>query len=449
MNIMIGNLTKKIAGTFLPLKGGGGSPSLLGGRLGGGLLLLLLIFSLSASAQRKGRRTSKQPVYTVTPQEAMAAYDFSLAEEILEHQIADLTRKRQPTINEEQLLETVRKSQIRLRATEQVTFIDSLILPKEQVLKQIKLSSESGAVMNCSDFFSTKGKSDCTLFRNELGNHIVYSEANKDGHLRLKEKSLIGGEWTMERQLTGFNEEDEDNLNFPFMLSDGITMYYAAECEESIGGYDIFMTRYDADSQQFLAPENLGMPFNSPANDYLLVIDEFQQLGWFVTDRNQPADTVCLYTFIPTETRRIYNVESVGTEKLASLARIASIKDTWTDMKAVSEAKERLASAQKEAKNETKKRDFVFVVNDSKTYYSLAEFKDPLAQGKAKVWVETQKEYSAKAKELDDLRSKYAAMNDVQRTQMAPQVRLTETAFERLAADKLALEKEIRKLELK
>ena len=410
------------------------------------IILAALFLSLNLSAQKRGKK-AKEPVYTVTPQEAMAAYDFSLAEEILEHQIADLTKKKQPTIQEEAMLEAARKSQIKLHATEQVTFIDSMVLPKKQVLQQIKLSEECGSILNYADFFRS-GKNDCTVFRNELGNRIVYSEPNQKGHLRLKEKSLIGGEWSMENQLKGLNEEEEDNLNFPFVLTDGITMYYAAECEESIGGYDIFMTRYDADSQQFLAPENVGMPFNSPANDYLLVIDEYQQLGWFVTDRNQPVDTVCLYTFIPTETRRIYNEQELGAKKLAAMASISSIKDTWKDMNAVNSAKKRLADARKGTKNEAKNRDFTFVINDFRTYYTLSDFKDPLAQQKAKIWLETQKEYDAKAKELASLRAKYAAMNEVQRVQIAAQIRLTETAFERLAADKLALEKEIRRTEL-
>ena len=410
-------------------------------------IIAVLCFALSASAQRRGKKV-QQPVYTVTPQEAMAAYDFALAEEILQHQIADLTKKKQPTIHEEELLEMARKSQIRLHATEQVTFIDSIVLPKKQVLQQIKLSQECGSIMDCADFFKTKGANDCTLFRNELGNRIVYSEANEKGHLRLKDRSLIGGEWSMERQLTGFEEEEEDNLNFPFMLTDGITMYYAAECDESIGGYDIFMTRYDADNGQFLAPENIGMPFNSPANDYLMVIDEYQQLGWFVTDRNQPADTVCLYTFIPTETRRIYNENDLGAKKLASFARISSIKDTWKDMNAVNAAKKRLEEARKGTKSETKNRDFTFVINDFKTCYTLSDFKNPQAQQKAKIWVETQKEYDAKSQELSSLRARYATMTEVQRVQIAPQIRLTESAFERLAADKLTLEKEIRRLEL-
>ena len=409
-------------------------------------ILAVLCFSLAATAQRR-----KQAAQTVTPQEAMAAYDFTLAEQLLEQQIADLTRKKQPTDREEALLETARKSQLRLQATEQVTFIDSVLLPKAQVLEQIKLSQECGTIMGYADFFKTDKDSACTLFLNELGNRIVYAEANPEGRMRLKEKSLIGGEWTMERQLTGFEEQEKDNLNYPFMLSDGITMYYAAECEESIGGYDIFMTRYDADEQQFLAPENIGMPFNSPANDYLMVIDEFQQLGWFVTDRNQPADTVCLYTFIPTETRRIYNQEEVGKKELASLARIASIQDTWKDMSAVLAANKRLAEAKGEGLKKTNSKgpnEFSFIINDSKTYNTLSSFKNQQAQEKAKTWFEAQKAYDAKSRELSSLRSRYAAMNEVQRAQIAAQIRLTETANERLAADMLTLEKDIRRLEL-
>lgn len=411
-------------------------------------ILAALVLSLSLSAQRRGRKVQK-PVYTVTPQEAMAAYDFALAEEILEHQIEDMKKRKQPTMNEERLLESARKSQIKLRATEQVTIVDSLILPKKDVLEQIKLSKECGTIMAYADFFKTGKEPDCTLFLNELGNRIVYAMQNAKGHLRLWESSLIGGEWSQGKQLTGFKEDETDNLNFPFMLSDGITIYYAAECEESLGGYDIFMTRYDSDGGQFLAPENVGMPFNSPANDYLMVIDEFLQLGWFVTDRNQPTDTVCLYTFIPTETRHIYNEEKVGKERLASLAKITSIKDTWTDMAAVSNAKDRLKEARRELKDETRKRDFTFVINDDKTYYTLSHFTNPQAQQKAAIWLEAQKELETRIQELDALRERYIAMSGDERKRIKSQILLAESVVERLTADKHDLEKEIRRLELK
>ena len=36
-----------------------------------------------------------------------------------------------------------------------------------------------------------------------------------------------------------------------------------------MGGYDIFVTRYNSDTDNYLNPENVGMPFNSPFNDYM------------------------------------------------------------------------------------------------------------------------------------------------------------------------------------
>ena len=413
-------------------------------------IIAAMLLSLPLAAQRRGKATP-QPVQTATIAELMEAYDFSKAEELLEKKIAELERKKQPAIQEKALLETVRKSQIRLHATEQVTFIDSMILPKDKVLEQIKLSEESGSITSYSKFFKTSKGKDCTLYLSELGNRVVYSEPDKKGHLRLMEKSLIGGEWSMERKLNGFNEEENDNLNFPFMLADGITMYYAAECDESIGGYDIFMTRYDAENQQFLAPENIGMPFNSPANDYLMVIDEFRQLGWFVTDRGQPADKVCLYTFIPTATRRIYNVQQVGAKQLAGFARIASIKDTWKDMKAVNEARQRLAEA-RDLMRETASigpQAFTFVVNDSKTYHNFSDFQNQQAQQMAREWLQMQADIDAKAKELAAMREKYAAADQTARAQMKSQILLLESTCERLSADRTDLEKEIRRLELK
>ncbi|MFR3186749.1 MAG: hypothetical protein ACLTOV_01045 [Phocaeicola sp.] len=43
----------------------------------------------------------------------------------------------------------------------------------------------------------------------------------------------------------------------------------------------------------------MGMPFNSPYNDYMYALDDFNNLGWFATDRFQPEGKVCIYVFAP------------------------------------------------------------------------------------------------------------------------------------------------------
>ena len=44
-------------------------------------------------------------------------------------------------------------------------------------------------------------------------------------------------------------------------------------------------------------------PKERKASEDMLAIDEFNQLGWFVSDRNQPEDKVCIYIFIPNDIR--------------------------------------------------------------------------------------------------------------------------------------------------
>ena len=325
--------------------------------------------------------------------------------------------------------------------------IDSLVLPKAEVINAIKISSECGSIHTLNTIVK-EDKTFSSYFQNQLGDKRMYAQPNKNGKLRLVESLLIANEWSAPTPIKGFDEEEDDNYNFPFMLTDGITMYFAAENAESLGGYDIFMTRYDADTQQFLVPDNIGMPFNSPANDYLYVIDEFNNLGYFVSDRNQPADSICLYTFIPNDKRSIYNIDVLGEEKLRNLAKIHSIKDSWVNLAAVKEAQKRLEETRNAKEREQKKHDFEFILNDQHTYYTLSDFKKTEARNKAQWWVETHKDLLSRSQELERLRARYVSGSDTQKAQIAPQIPLNEEKLEQIEQDLREQEKEIRKLEL-
>ena len=406
----------------------------------------MLMTCLAAPAQRK-KVKKEQPLPDVNPVQAISEYKFKEAEDYLVLAIEKLKRKNEPTIQEEALLETARKGRIKLQATEQVIIIDSLVLPKAQVLDAIKISSECGSIHRLSSLIK-EDKSDNSYFQNQLGDKRMYALPNKQGKLRLVESLLIANEWSTPTPLKGFEEDENDNLNYPFMLTDGITMYFAAENDESLGGYDIFMTRYDADNQQFLVPDNIGMPFNSPANDYLYAIDEFNNLGYFVSDRNQPVDSVCLYTFIPNDKRSIYNIDNIGEEKLRSLAKINSIKDTWAKPSLVKEAQARLSETRTAKADSQKKHDFEFILNDERTCYTLSDFKNAEAKNKAQWWLETKKDLVSRTAELNRLRERYVSVPANQKAQIAPQIRLNEEKIEQMQQDLRNQEKEIRKIEL-
>lgn len=409
------------------------------------ILFSLIAFSLTASSQR---RRIVEPVFDITPEEAMAQYDFDKAEEILNAKIEYLTKKKQPTEHEDSLLVEVEKAKVRLQATESVTFIDSLVIPKEDLISKLRLGSESGSIETYTHCFHLPDTLDCTVFMNQLANHRIFGMPVGNGLQRLFGQELIGSEWTDPKELRGLELDDGDIANYPFMLSDGITLYYAAKTEESLGGYDIYMTRYDADEHAFLSPENIGMPFNSPANDYLFAIDEYNNLGYFVTDRNQPEGKVCLYTFIPNNSRRIYNQNEIGIEMLRNLARINSIRDTWSNREAVKQAIARLENVRQESKNSDKPHDFDFILNDKQTYTSASEFKNSEAKQQVKFWMESKQDLATTRTQLENLRDKYATASNEQKQQFAPQIRILEGKVEQLTTELKQQEKQIRELEL-
>ena len=190
------------------------------------------------------------------------------------------------------------------------------------------------------------------------------------------------------------------------------------------------------------------MPFNSPANDYMYIIDEFNNLGWFATDRNQPKDSVCLYTFIPTQTRSVYNIDKVGTERLSRLAYIHSIRDTWNDQNAVKEAKNRLLALRLGNKQERKAHDFDLVINDHITYTTINDAQTEDGKQKIEWWLESKKDLQASAEQLQQLRDKYAISSTADKQQLAPQIRIVENKYEELSTSIRTQEKEIRKAEL-
>ena len=381
-----------------------------------------------------------------TVDDYMNRYQFDEAEKILNQDIKKLTRRRKPTTTEEEKLQQLRKMRSMMRATERLTVIDSLVVDKKTFLDHIRLSEESGTLHTYAAFFNRTDSNGCTVYRSELGNKIYFAQPDEQQILRLYTSDLVGGKWTTPHELDELGGDEAQN--YPFMMSDGVTLYYAAQGTESIGGYDIFVTRYDMDEKKFLYPENIGMPYNSPANDYMLAIDEFNNLGWFVSDRNQPADKVCVYVFIPNEIRKVYDTNIYPPEDLAPLALLNRIAETWGDQGAVQEARQRLQAVLNAPKKEIKKKDFEFVIDDRNTYTTLKDFRCAEARNRMASWLKNQKQLDLNGQHLQTLRNRYATANKGQRQALSGQILQIEAQHEKDKATMKAEEKRIRNMEI-
>ena len=323
--------------------------------------------------------------------------------------------------------------------TQKIIIIDSIVANKDQFLASIRLSSECGQLMNTSTFFRNQLQG--TLYINEMGNKVYFSQPDGDKQ-QLYTADKLGNEWSKPQPLQGLNE-GIDEAAYPFMLTDGVTFYFAGKGEESIGGYDIFMTRYDSRSGSFLKPENIGMPFNSEANDYMYAIDETNRIGYFVSDRRQPEGKVCIYIFIPSETRKTYDTSALTEEQLRSLADIASIADTWGDSKERQAALDRIKS--KFATQQGVPGQMVSTDGEA----SAVEFESEEAKVLYQKLLEEQNELDILNSSLDILRQKYHKANASERSKMKNEILKLEEEAIRLNANVKKLKKATRNAEFK
>ena len=339
--------------------------------------------------------------------------------------------------------------------TQQITIIDSIVTDKDQLLSQLLLSDETGRILSSSAFW---GKGDSTtVFVNEMGNKAYFSQPDDSLKQQLCTSDLLGGEWSKPQLLNGISEGISETA-YPFMLADGLTFYFAGKGEERIGGYDIFMTRYDAHNNSFLKPENIGMPFNSEANDYLFAIDEYAHIGYFVSDRRQPEGKACLYIFIPQASRKTYDPIVYTPAEIRGFADISSIADTWGNGEERNAALARyhaISINNMKATNTDAQPDdntvasLELVINDALTYSSARDFRSREAAVLYKQLIEARQQLCLLNEQLEKSRSFYPQAAGAEKKTLQREMLQAEAEVIKLHSHIQSLEKETRKAEIK
>lgn len=331
----------------------------------------------------------------------------------------------------------------RLASTQRIVFVDSVVVNKADFLKAYLVNPEAGTLQTYKQFFKNDEEPYSVVYLNQLGNKCIYSQKG-----RLYTSDMIGRQWSNPTVLEGLGRYQR--LNYPFMLADGTTFYFAAISNDGLGGLDIYMSRFDSDNGSFLKAENIGMPFNSKANDYMFVINETDSIGYFATDRRQPEGKVCIYTFIPNTSRQVYSLDNYSEDDIRSRAAIMSIKDTWGDGEARQRALARIEQLRSGKQTTAKKAAgsiFRFVVDDTHVYTSLSDLRNADNRERMKQLQEKQQKFGELNEALDKARRYYAKANDSERTTLRAVITDYERDYQRLQTEIRQLERTIRQTE--
>lgn len=167
----------------------------------------------------------------------------------------------------------------------------------------------------------------------QIQDHIYFAKKNekRDDSDIYRMIRLTDSTWSKPENLgevinTPFDE------SYPFMHSDGTTLYFASKGHYSMGGYDIYKSTWDWNTQQWSEPENLDFPVNSPYDDFLFVPTPNKKLAFFASNRDTDFKSVMVYKLKLTSSRpyiELHNYQDI--RKYAKLDVNIDVDDKSTE----------------------------------------------------------------------------------------------------------------------
>ncbi len=146
---------------------------------------------------------------------------------------------------------------------------------------------------NQLDTSAVKGLSRA-LYAPEGSERIYYSAKDQDGIRNIYMTEYKDTIWTLPALLNEQMTSSSDEI-YPLLSSDGRTMYFASEGLYGIGGFDIYMSEWSDEDNDWSAPVNMGFPYSSPADDFLFMNTDDARHTIFASNRDCGADSVWVY----------------------------------------------------------------------------------------------------------------------------------------------------------
>jgi len=142
------------------------------------------------------------------------------------------------------------------------------------------------------DIINGSGSAETHCFINDSFDTIFYATDyySIDGNLDLYMIVNEAGEWTSPQALNALNTPYNDDA--PFMAKNG-DFYFSSQGHNSMGGYDIFKTKFNDELGDWEMPSNMGYLINSPSDD--IYFNTFGKIAYLSSGRKGGFGNLDIY----------------------------------------------------------------------------------------------------------------------------------------------------------
>lgn len=399
------------------------------------LLFTLGLLLLSPSLAEGREVKPKTPVASETllreAREAYQGYRFASARTAIEKYITTQERRRQAIPESaRQLQAMIARAERMYPRAESLQIVDSIVVAKQTWLEH--LEQAGGTIRPEEGLLGGDSLMRQASYRDALGRNWIRPTSTG-----LEWLSAVGDHW--EKQALGTKALSEGTeLAYPFLLEDGITLVYGRRTTQGLGGYDLYMTRLSGQGMSFLEPTLLGMPYNSPYNDYLLAYHESEDWGVLVSDRFCPVDSVHLYRFIGKPSflsgKSQSEVDSLGEEAMQARASLRGLLYKGSVVA-------------KQTKGTSHEGEIYFLLQGSRVYRHWSDFSSKEALEAYRVAEAERKSVEERREHLRELRATWQSASEQERESLKTEILLLETQLRELETQLRERYNAVRRLE--
>lgn len=149
---------------------------------------------------------------------------------------------------------------------------------------------------------------------------VIFSAVDFAGTRSLFISHMTDTLWTAPK-LLGESLTTMGSEIFPMLSPDGKTLYFASDELYGMGGFDLYSSTWDPETKTWQDPVNMGFPFNSPGDDFLLMDTEDGKYTIFASNRDCSKDSVYVYVvdYVASRDRKVVSSRE-------DIVRIASMR---------------------------------------------------------------------------------------------------------------------------
>ena len=132
------------------------------------------------------------------------------------------------------------------------------------------------------------------LYAPDWNDVLYFSAEGPSGTRDIMMTMLDDTVWTAPVPVVELSDQSTDEI-YPMLSPDGKTIFFASDGLYGVGGYDLYKSVWDEQRQRWSAPQNMGFPYSSPADDFLYVESEDGDYALFASNRECGRDRVYVY----------------------------------------------------------------------------------------------------------------------------------------------------------